>query len=239
MMHASIRFRFTLIELLVVVAIIAILASLLLPALSQARAMAKSTQCINKLKQMGMGCAMYIGEWDGYFLDGSPCPMLPEAIHPYQPYNWMRRLAEYLSLPDKNRLKPVEDKAKTFTCPQEPAGEFNGNYPSWHINQFIASFGSPGSFKADRPRKADSITLPSAKVYFGGGTINSAFYHGFFYPSYLTTGQLEMRHPGSKVNILFVDLHAGSFGAPPLPSAANVPLASKWLIEGHGAAPGL
>src|SRR6266567_2070582 len=67
---------FTLVELLVVVAIIAILASLLLPALARAKAKAYDVKCKSNLHQLGLALQLYVEDFQAY------CPIRPQFSNP-------------------------------------------------------------------------------------------------------------------------------------------------------------
>src|ERR1035441_8719181 len=76
---------FTLVELLVVIAIIAILAALLLPALSKAKAQGQSTVCKNHLNQIGKAMTMYISDYNIYPAWSDPWA---NKLIPYEPLSW-------------------------------------------------------------------------------------------------------------------------------------------------------
>lgn len=123
MKRTQLKKGFTLIELLVVVAIIAILAGLLLPALAKAKAKAHQITCVNNLKQIGLAFRMWMNDhegqvpWDVNWTEGGSKPNSHWTLTG-QPFR-----ARYFVC--SNELVTP----KILTCPSEP--DLNVPYPDW------------------------------------------------------------------------------------------------------------
>jgi prepilin-type N-terminal cleavage/methylation domain-containing protein/prepilin-type processing-associated H-X9-DG protein len=98
---------FTLIELLVVVAIIAVLAGLLLPALARARDKGRSAKCQSNLRQLGMAAMMYDEDHQVYPIGWPPADGFNGPLFPI----WYRQLQPYLG------RKTNESGRGVFICP--------------------------------------------------------------------------------------------------------------------------
>src|SRR5687767_6378076 len=94
---------FTLIELLVVIAIIAILAALLLPTLSKSKEKAKTTVCLNNLKQWGLATQLYAADFNDYLpKDGKATPSDSDLANPGY-HGW------YIDLPAMISIEKYSD----------------------------------------------------------------------------------------------------------------------------------
>ena len=112
------RGGFTLIELLVVVAIIALLVSVLLPALSAAREQARSSYCLSNLRQQGTAMLYYAGDYGDYLATYNIRKTSTTGIYENS-WGYLARLDPYVK-----RARPTgvdKDEANIWRCPSDAA----------------------------------------------------------------------------------------------------------------------
>ena len=199
------QIRFTLIELLVVIAIIAILAAMLLPALSAARERAKQSNCTGNLRTLGLANVIYANDNKDYAV-----PAYARAAGAKISNDWFGLLADMGGQGNKKGVAGPYGVTwpSTFECPSAPENHWGVGTQSvgaWYTNYLLNGY----------PYNKDDARSVSDR-YFTLGQVDDTSATFFLSESKAandvsaeTASRIKYRH-GNNANLVYLDGHCGS-----------------------------
>ena len=176
--HRSVSQRsrggFTLIELLVVVAIIAILASLLLPALSHAKGSGRQIFCSNNLRQMALAWTVYAQDHEERLAYNLGATEIADILKKGEKYNWANSVLDWeLSPGNTNELLNIDASlgsyagrsARLFRCPSDRALSAVQRQAHWRERSRSFSMNAMVGDAGEFTRSGTNVNNPSYKQF--------------------------------------------------------------------------
>lgn len=206
-LRAVARPAFTLVELLVVIGILALLISVLMPALSGARRASKATACLSNLRQIGMATMMYINDAKGRFPRSSHSALASNvmpwgyALVPYltgKPYAGPADLS-WNKLFNSLYRCPADDRTDRYSYGKSVWFELTGP----EIGELVGAADGPTYYRIT------DVRASSATVLFGeldSGSMGDHIMAHFWYIG--GAPEVDKKRHGKTSNYVFVDGHA-------------------------------
>lgn len=212
-MEAAYRKEFTLIELLVVIAIIGILASMLLPTLGKARGASRTTVCASNMRQHGLTIAMQLDDNEDYYRSQYSGDNYGSVG--YSAINWYKNNELYVVTGAEGGVYQVplgseyQLSKEASICSESYLHENDGTQDRWTRSYQrnyafnIALHSSSASARKGIRVRSSELTNPSSLI-----TVAES---AKFWLKIDAPWRINVRHEGSKINLLWADGHTTTY----------------------------